>query len=333
MASSRLSPSSPPPLVDFSSAVHRDLLSDPAAFIDTARLSVAEFTLLHAHIHQYLLRPRTYPNAPTPHSHSMPTELTSSDQLLLWLFYLAGDRASQLSLHFSHLHVSTVYRIIDHVTFSINTALDDMIAWPSSGEREILHGRLSVCDGAVAVLDGTHCPIQAPTHYSNTYYSGYKCKHTQNYLVLVDWLGMVLHIDGPHAGRENDRADYKASELFTDPGKYVHPDEYILADGGFIDGPQLLVPIHSTVINNQTDEDSKAGMTAYNKEFTANRLIVEDVFGWLKARACVLNTAWPRQLDRQATIFNAACRLHNFARMLRMEYAMQLPATDPDHSE
>ena len=97
-------------------------------------------------------------------------------------------------------------------------------------------------------------------------------------------------------------------------------------------GPNLLVPIHKTVIDKQTDEAGKQDMAAYNKEFTSNRLIVEDVFGWLKQRACVLNTAWPRQVERQAGIFKAACSLHNFVRMIRIEHAMQPPPADANHS-
>ena len=64
-------------------------------------------------------------------------------------------------------------------------------------------------------------------------------------------------------------------------------------------------------------------MTENSREFNANRLIVEDVFAWLKQRACVLNSAWPRHLERQAHLFKAACRLHNFIRMLRIDYALQ----------
>lgn len=333
LARSSLTPSTPPPLVQFSSAAHQQLLDSPRHFDAAARLTVTEFTLLHAHVHQDLLGPRTHPKLRALHVHSMPTELTSSDQLLLFLLHLSGTPVPQLAIDFNLLHPTTLYRIIDHVAFCFNNGLSDMISWPSSEERQLLHGRMSVCTGAVAVLDGTHCPIQAPKHLNNLYYSGYKCKHTQNYLVCVNYIGMILYIDGPYVGRHNDRRDYKQSELFTDIRQYVDTDEYILADGGFIDGPNLLVPINQTVIDKQTDPEGKRGMEAYNKEFTSNRLIVEDVFGWLKQRACILNTAWPRERQRQSNIFSAACRLHNFIRMLRIDYAMQLPANDVDDSQ
>ena len=62
----------------------------------------------------------------------------------------------------------------------------------------------------------------------------------------------------------------------------------------------------------------------FSTEFTANRLIVEDVFGWLKDRACVLSTSrdWARRLEKQDDMFRAAAKLHNFARQLRSSYAL-----------
>jgi len=131
----------------------------------------------------------------------------------------------------------------------------------------------------------------------------------------------------------NDRDDYTNSDLFINHDSYLDNNEYILADGGFVNGPGLLVPIHKTVLNSATDDEYRKAIIDYNKEFTSNRLIVEDVFSWLKSTACILNTAYPRHLDTQAGLFKAACRLHNFKRMFRMEYALQLPATNANQSQ
>ena len=326
VASSGLYPSVPPPPIHFSSAAHQHLLTDDAAFFATAHLSVAEFTLLHVHVQQRLSGSRNHSNSNSPHLHPMPTTLTTADQLLLWLNHCLGDRISQLSVLFSSLHRSTIFRTIDHVSRCINEALDDIISWPNSEERERLHGMMSVCRTAVAVLDGTHCPIQAPCHLSNTYFSGYKHKHTQNYLVCVNYLGMIVLVEGPYPGRDNDRKVYTSSNLYQNRADYLNDDENILADGGFIGGEGLLVPIHATSIDAVNDDRARQVLTEYNREFTANRLIVEDVFGWLKERACILNTAWERRLDKQATAFKAACRVHNFTRLVRIDHAMQLNA-------
>ena len=325
---SGLTPTAPLPTIAFSSAAHRQMLANPSEFYAATTVTVDEFILLHAHIHQRVGQPRTHPKSTSVHSHSMPTQLTTSDQLLLWLFYCSGDRNAVLCVDFKHLHRTTIFRYVDHVSNCMNEALEDMVAWPSSEDRQQLHNRMSVCSGAVAVLDGTHCPIDAPAHLGNLHYSGYKCKHTQNYLVCVNYLGLVLSIEGPYVGRDNDREDYKHSDLFNNWQQYVDNDEYILADGGFMSGPNLLVPIHQTVIDKQTDPAGREAMVNYNLEFTANRLIVEDVFGWIKGRVCALQKAWPRDLARQAIVFKAACRLHNFIRTMRIDYALRNAAAN-----
>jgi len=215
----------------------------------------------------------------------------------------------------------------------MNEVLADCISWPTPSEREALYGRMSVHQHAIAVLDGTHCRTQAPEQYNNTYYSGYKHSHTQNYLCCVDYMGMIVYVEGPFPGRPNDRECFNRSDLSRNRDNYLSGDEQILADGGFIGGPGLLVPIHKDTYSQPMDEQARRGMMSYNEEFTANRLIVEDVFGWLKQRACILNTAWARRLDKQAAIFKAACKLHNFTRMMRLDFALRQSKPAVNQSE
>ena len=319
----RLTPTFPPPIVRFSNQAHIMLATDEEEFRRATYLSVAEFTLFHTYLHHKLLSSHNHHPSTSEHLHNMPTELTTADQLLLWLFHLCGDRTSQLIMHFQGLQPSTIFRYLDHVSWCINEALDECIAWPTASEREALYGMMSVHEHAVAVLDGTHCEVQAPTHLDNLHYSGYKHKHTQNYLCYVDYMGMVIKVEGPWAGRPNDRACYNISDFKRNQSNFLTGDEQVLADGGFIGGPGLLVPIHADTYDQPgLDEQARHGMMKYNEEFTANRLIVEDVFGWLKARACIFSQPWARKLDKQGALFKAACRLHNFARLIRIDYAL-----------
>ena len=316
-----LSPSYPPPAVRFTSAAHTALASVEEEFFRATHLNFTEFTLLHTYLHTSLLRSRKHTDTHPGRS----TRLTTADQLLLWLFYLCGDRTSQLIIHFGYLNQSTIFRYIDHVTWCMNDMLDECIAWPTAEEKQSLYGMMSVHQHAIAVLDGTHCRLQAPRDCNNLFFSGYKHMHTQNYLVCVDYLGMVRYIEGPWEGRPNDRACYNECKLSKQQAEFLSGEERILADGGFVGGPGLLVPIHQDTYSQPMDEQAREGMMDYNQEFTANRLIVEDVFGWLKERACVLNRAWARHRDRQGPIFYAACKLHNFSRMIRIDYALQRP--------
>jgi hypothetical protein len=196
-----------------------------------------------------------------------------------------------------------------------------------------MHGMMSICDKAVAVLDGTHCPIQRPDELDFTYFSGYKHKHSQNYLVCVDYMGMIIYVSEPFPGRMNDREAYNQSHLGQNISQYLSEGEVILADGGFIGGEGLLVPTHETVINKMQNEETKATMIQINEEFTSNRIVVEDVFGWVKERACILNSKWERHRDKQVEVFNAVCRLHNFLRLLRIDYAVKRAAAEQKHTE
>ena len=319
LPSCRLSPSSPPPAVRFTNPAHSALASEEGEFFRATHLNLAEFTLLHAYLHTSLQRSRTHSVNPSTHASS----LNTADQLLLWLFYLCGDRTSQLILHFGYIHPSTVLRYIDHVTWCVNDMLDGCIAWPTAEEKQSLYGMMSVHQHAIAVLDGTHCRLQAPGDANNLFYSGYKHMHSQNYLVCVDYLGMVRYISKPYEGRPNDRACYNECDLSVRQAEFLSGEEKILADGGFTGGPGLLVPLHQETYDQPLDERAREGMMNYNQEFTANRLIVEDVFGWLKERACVLDSAFARHRAKQGPTFTAACKLHNFTRMIRIDYALQ----------
>ena len=64
-------------------------------------------------------------------------------------------------------------------------------------------------------------------YFNYTYFSGYKHKHTQNYLVCVNYLGMILHIDGPFPRRPNDRKSYNMSDFSLNQANYLSDNEYI----------------------------------------------------------------------------------------------------------
>ena len=92
-----------------------------------AHLNFAEFTLLETYLHTSLLRSRKHPETRP----NRPARLTSADKLLLWLFYLCGDRTSQLTMHFGFPHLSTIFRYVDHVSWCMNDTLSECIAWPT----------------------------------------------------------------------------------------------------------------------------------------------------------------------------------------------------------
>jgi hypothetical protein len=301
----------------------QQLFDNPSEFFEITLLSVTEFFLLHSHLKAAILSSRSHRQSSSSHSHSRDTKLNSVEQLLLWLLHISDSNVKSLTLIFGHLHRTTVYRIADHVTYCVKSELNDLIAWPTAEERKCLYGMLSICDTAVAIMDGTHCEIREPTYDEKVYYSGYKHKHTQNYLVCVNVLGVVIHVEGPFNGRKNDRSVYNHSTLGRHPESFFSEGERVLADGGFVGGAPLLVPIHSTMMDKTEDESTRETMREINREFTDNRVLVEDVFAWIKGRAHVIDSRYKRRRERQGEVFYAACRLHNFVRIHRTAYAMK----------
>lgn len=288
-------------------------------------LTITEFFLLHDELQESIASVRLSHEELSPHSHPMPTKLNSVEQLLLWLVYLEEVGTKSLSWVFGLLPINTLHRYVDHVTSCVNSALDDELRWPSAEDRRSLYGFFSICDKAVAVMDGTHCELEEPTYDSRLYYNGHKHMTSQNFLVHVNVLGVVLKVEGPFPGRRNDRADYNDSEVAQHPNQFLSEGERIIADGGFVGGHPLIVPIHRTVIEREKNQERKARMEDINEELKDNRLLVEDVFSWLKARAKRLNFRYGRAREKQAGEFFAVCRVHNFVRRKRITAALNKP--------
>jgi len=300
------------------------LIKDGDKFFDLLRMSVTEFLLLHAQLAPTIVLTRKKAQKPATSSANSHPVLSTAEQLLLWLFYTKGQDAAVMGLFFGALHRTTVIRVCNHVSQSIQIALGDVVRWPTPDERKLLRGWFSVCDKAIAVLDGTHCEIRKPTNDESDYHSSYKHKHTLNYLVCVSPFALVIYVSQAFKGRGNDRGAFNRTPLATSPADFVSEGEVILADGGFHGGPQLLCPVTVTEIAAVRSEDMQLGLAGFNDELTEARVLVEDVFSWLKARARILEGRFPQNKKRQRSVFVATCCVYNFIRMKRIAYAAEL---------
>jgi hypothetical protein len=297
-----------------------DLFTSDSKFFAAYDLSLAEFLLFHAELEEDLSLTRETDQSPSHPSSHIRTLLTTGEQLLLWLTWIKSTPTTAIQLIFGPMTPATEFHILDHVTRCINSKLGHLICWPTAEQRRQLCGYLAVCDKAFAILDGTHCEIQKPTHNQRASYSGNKKKWTQNFLVCVDAWGFVIRIDGPFPGAMNDRGCWNQTELALTPSQFVSEGERILADGGFMGGEPLLVPLDVKDMTLARDEKEKEFFEWFNEDLTEGRILVEDVFGWLKGRAKVLGTKWERSVKRQGPMFNAICAMHNFVRWRRVTW-------------
>ena len=74
---------------------------------------------------------------------------------------------------FGQLHKTTLFRMINHVQWRINSTFASLIQWPTAEERRDLYGYFAVYDKAVAILDGTHLPINRPVRDGQPFWSTY----------------------------------------------------------------------------------------------------------------------------------------------------------------
>jgi len=254
-----------------------------------------------------------------PHVH---TKLTSYEQLLLWLLYADVGASVILGLMFHGITDHSVDNYASHVTRCILNALDGSIAWPDAEEREQLYGYFSLYEKAVAVLDGTHCEIRVPTEDETEFYSGYKKEHSQNYLIAVNVLSLVVYFDGPYAGRLNDRSVYNDCPLSNPVNDFLSEGEKILADGGFIGGLPLIVPFTKADYKQAADENQLEGMMRFNQEFSLNRTLVEHCIHFIKDRARLLTHRWPKAKEKQGDYLKAAIYIYNWSRLIRINAAI-----------
>lgn len=296
------------------------LFRNPKAFASRTLMNITEFLDLHSELEEAISGVRHGGNRESPHSHPMPTLLNTVEQLLLWILYMQEVGIKSLGLCFGLLVDTTVFRYVDHVTDCINHHLAHSLRWPSPAERRCYYGYFSVCREAVAIVDGTHCEIEEQVDDPHGFWSGYKHKDTQNYLIYVNVLGIIIKVEGPFKGRANDMGVFNQSDLGLSSGSFLSPGERILADGGFPGAAPLLIPINNTIIEGEQGSEERQRMKDRNDHFKDSRVLVEDVIGWVKARAKRLSHRYTRDRETQGPEFYASCRVHNHIRWNRISY-------------
>jgi len=245
-------------------------------------------------------------------------KLGSADRLFVWLLELDGVNAELLAEIFD-CSASTIRNNTKFITDIILNELEDEIEWPDEIERKQLRGLFPVSDKAIAVIDGTHCEIKIPFNMEQeiSYFSGYKHKHTQLYMVVIDIYGFFRMIEGPWPGQYNDRSAFIEMDIYKNSSKYFSDGEVMLADGGFGgDGP-ILYPFNAVALN--ADASEKDSMKSFNQVLTDSRALVEHAIHRLKSRATALTHRYPKNKDQQFRTLKAAAILYNWTRRYRIK--------------
>lgn len=248
------------------------------------------------------------------------------DAVLLYLMVLDGVGFDYIGIIFK-CSVATVFEYAEFIAELINSDLENDLKWPSASERKNRYGTIACYEKAIAIIDGTHCQIRRPVdiEQENAHYSGYKCHHTQNYLVVVDAFGFILYLDGPFPGRTVDITACRDTDMFQNINNYLSPGERLLGDGGFEGWARIITQFDKTKLHARgvtTEERNR--MKTFNSHFTNMRSRVEHKIHRTKARATSLAQRFNRYKHRQYNTIKSACILNNWTQRKRISRQIDL---------
>lgn len=246
------------------------------------------------------------------------------DALLLYMMVLDGVGMDYIGIIWD-CNAATVFEYSEFMAELVNADLDNDLQWPSPLERKNRYNTMACYEKAIAIIDGTHCQIRRPvdTEDDTGYYSGYKHRHTQNYLIIVDAYGFILYLDGPFPGSVVDITACRITDLFLNINNYLSPGERILADGGFEGLPRIITQFDKTKLNAPgVTLDERKRMKKFNLYFGNMRSRVEHKIHRTKARATSLTQRYTRDKKRQFKAIKSSCILNNW--VLRQRIASNL---------
>lgn len=165
-----------------------------------------------------------------------------------------------------------------------------------------------VVDATVQVI---YMPV-GPFTASKLYFSGKHYFYCLKSQVICDGLGAALHISTSYPGSKHDMAIFKETyEKFKTEIISVHPKQgtKILADKGYISQEYegiLLTPFKGDPMYLTRDQNK------YNKKLSSARVIVEQFFGRMKNKFCMIREEFRGNREDYYKYFIICAALTNF---------------------
>jgi hypothetical protein len=267
---------------------YQKLCQRPSSFKSLTGLSVAEFDALYAEFapawaaaeEQRLLqrvRQRAIGGG-RRYALSTPTQLV---MVLMWLRLYLGTEA--LGTLFE-VDKSTISRNTRRALSVLRALSQREFGWPdppAKGEGKTLGQALQDYPDLAAVLDTTEQPVQRPKDKAREqrYYSGKSHRHTCKNALVVNQHGLIRAVTPTTPGAVHELTHLRQSGVLAQLPKQVA----VVADAGF-DGLYKDLPDHSvaTAHKAQRHHPLTPDQRAINRELSALRVIVENVFAHLK---------------------------------------------------
>lgn len=232
-------------------------------------------------------------------------KLNLEDQLLLSLSYWRN--------YGTFLETGTKFGVSETTAFNVCRWVEENLK-----KEKVLHlpGKKQLLFGAdkydSVVFDVTECPIERPKrkrtgrrkNRQKKYYSGKKKRHTIKQQIVVDASSGKIIATSMAVGKTHDFKIYKNSK------NRVHAKTKIQGDSGY-QGIQKIhanseIPKKRSKKNPLSQEDKRK-----NKEISSRRVIVENVFAFIK-KFKIISQRYRNRRKRFGLRFNLICGIFNY---------------------
>jgi transposase len=267
---------------------YQKLSQRPGSFKSLTGLTVAEFDALYAQFalawavaEEQRLHRRSRQRAiggGRRYRLSTPTQLL---MVLMWLRLYLGTEA--LGVLFD-IDKATVSRNNRRTLAVLRVVTAEDFGWPdppARGEGKTLGEALQSYPDLAAVLDTTEQPVQRPQDKAREkrYFSGKSHRHTCKNAIVVNEHGLIRTVTPTTPGAMHELTHVRQAGVLAQIPRQVA----VVADAGF-DGLYKDLPDHSvaTAHKAQRNHPLTPDQRAINRELSALRVIVENVFAHLK---------------------------------------------------
>lgn len=231
-------------------------------------------------------------------------KLKLEEQLLLSLSYWRN--------YGTYLETGSKYGVSESRAWEISRWIEDILIHEKALSLPGKKALLAEKKYEIVVFDVTECPIERPKrkqkgrikNKQRRYYSGKKKRHTIKQQIAVDTKSGKIIATSQDCEKTHDFRIYKKSK------NHVHPNIKIQGDSGYQGiqkiHPNSELPKKRSKKNPLTVEDKKR-----NKEISSKRVIVENVFAFIK-KFKIISQRYRNRRKRFGLRFNIVCGIFNY---------------------
>ncbi|CAJ0589334.1 unnamed protein product [Cylicocyclus nassatus] len=241
-----------------------------------------------------------------------PWEISREDQVLITLRYLATNSHQTVIADCFGVCQKAVSNVITRVVDALNHPTIEarfLRFWPSDEcwwlRRSREFARNSRFTNVIGCVDGCLIRIQRPINFGNHYYCRKACCAV-NMIAVVDARARFMYINCGFAGRHHDSFIWQHSQAAAefDEGR-ARPGYRLLGDAGFANSRSVMAPFRERATENDVRK------RRFNREHAKARRVVEQAFGALKRRFCILYNITRIQPPKLQKVVKACVILYN----------------------